>query len=75
MFLQLIRAARINHKAGDVVDVTPAEYSFLISVGSGKPYKEPAPAEKETKAAGEAAEEVKKPAAKKKSTTKKVKEQ
>lgn len=34
MRVRLIRDARINHKAGEIVDVSPAEMNFLTSVGS-----------------------------------------
>lgn len=34
MKIILIRDARIKHKAGEAVEVTPAEASFLISTGS-----------------------------------------
>lgn len=34
MRVRLIRDARINHKAGEIVDVSPAEMNFLCSVGS-----------------------------------------
>jgi len=34
MKIILTRDARIKHKAGEVVEVTPAEASFLISTGS-----------------------------------------
>lgn len=34
MKVKLIRDARITHKAGEIVDVSPAECSFLVSVGS-----------------------------------------
>lgn len=34
MKILLVRDARIKHKAGEVVEVTPAEASFLISTGS-----------------------------------------
>lgn len=34
MKVRLIRDARINHKAGEIVDVSPAEMNFLCSVGS-----------------------------------------
>ena len=30
----LLRDARISHKAGEIVEVSPAEYNFLVSVGS-----------------------------------------
>lgn len=38
--VKLLRDARIMHKAGDVVDVTPAECFFLVSVGSAEELKE-----------------------------------
>jgi len=34
MKVKLLRDARINHKAGEIVDVSPAELHFLVSVGS-----------------------------------------
>lgn len=34
MKVRLLRDTRINHKAGEIVDVSPAEMAFLISVGS-----------------------------------------
>lgn len=34
MKARLLRDARINHKAGEIVDVSPAEFEFLASVGS-----------------------------------------
>lgn len=34
MKVKLLRDARINHKAGEIVDVSPAEFHFLVSVGS-----------------------------------------
>jgi len=34
MKVKLLRDARINHKAGEIVDVSPAECHFLVSVGS-----------------------------------------
>lgn len=46
MKVKLIRDARIMHKAGDVVDVTPAECFFLTSVGSAEELKEEKVAEK-----------------------------
>ena len=54
MKIRLLRDARILHKAGEIVDVSPAEFSFLKSVGSGvevavkAPEKEPK-TEKRTK--------------------------
>ena len=32
--IKLLRDTRINHKAGEIVEVSPAELAFLISVGS-----------------------------------------
>jgi hypothetical protein len=37
MKLMLLKPARINHAAGDIVEVSPAQASFLISVGSAQP--------------------------------------
>lgn len=34
MRVKLLRDARINHKAGEIVDVSPSEFQFLVSVGS-----------------------------------------
>lgn len=34
MKVRLLRDSRIWHKAGDIVDVSPAECQFLTSVGS-----------------------------------------
>ena len=34
MKLKLIRAARIRHEAGEIVEVSPAEAGFLLSTGS-----------------------------------------
>lgn len=34
MIVRLIREARIRHSAGEIVNVSPAEASFLLSVGS-----------------------------------------
>lgn len=34
MKVKLLRDARINHKAGEIVEVSPAECHFLVSVGS-----------------------------------------
>ena len=38
--VKLLRDARIAHKAGEVVETTPAEGAFLISVGSAEELKE-----------------------------------
>lgn len=34
MKVKLLRDARINHKAGEIVEVSPAEFEFLTSLGS-----------------------------------------
>ena len=34
MKVKLLRDARINHKAGEIVEVSPSESHFLVSVGS-----------------------------------------
>lgn len=45
----LLRDARIKHTAGEVVEVSPAEYDFLVSTGSAKPAIEAASEKKTTK--------------------------
>lgn len=37
MKVELLRAARIKHNAGEIVEVSPAEFAFLVSTGSAKP--------------------------------------
>ena len=34
MIVRLVREARIRHSAGEIVNVSPAEASFLLSIGS-----------------------------------------
>ena len=46
MKVKLIRAARIRHEAGEIVEVSPAEAGFLLSTGSAVPYTEPVKEEK-----------------------------
>ena len=46
MKVKLIRAARIRHNAGEIVEVSPAEAGFLLSTGSAVTYTEPAKEEK-----------------------------
>ena len=46
MKLKLIRAARIRHDAGEIVEVSPAEAGFLLSTGSAVTYTEPVKEEK-----------------------------
>ena len=47
MKVKLIRAARIRHEAGEIVEVSPAEAGFLLSTGSAVRAAE-APAMRET---------------------------
>ena len=49
MKVKLIRAARIRHEAGEIVEVSPAESGFLLSTGSAVPYTEPVKEEKPEK--------------------------
>ena len=55
MKLKLLRAARIRHEAGEIVDVSPAEAGFLLSTGSAVRVAE-APAARETPEDAEAKE-------------------
>lgn len=41
MKIQLIKDARIKHKAGEIVEVSSAEYRFLLSVGAAKRVETP----------------------------------
>ena len=41
MKIKLIRAARIRHNAGEVVDASPAEAGYLISTGCAVAFTEP----------------------------------
>ena len=34
MKVRLLRDTKISHKAGEIVEVSPAEMAFLVSVGS-----------------------------------------
>lgn len=56
MKVRLLRDARIMHKAGDVIDVTPAECFFLVSVGSAEELKEKPVVQKATAPEVETAE-------------------
>ena len=40
MLVRLLRDARIKHSQGEIVEVSPSEYSFLLSVGSAEPLDE-----------------------------------
>lgn len=46
MKVKLIRAARIRHNAGEIVEASPAEAGFLLSTGSAVQYTEPVKEEK-----------------------------
>lgn len=47
MKVKLLRAARIRHEAGEIVEVSPAEAGFLLSTGSAVEMAE-APMRRET---------------------------
>lgn len=49
MKIKLLKAARIKHKPGDIVDVTPEEYMFLCSIEAAIPVKEKEAPKKGTK--------------------------
>lgn len=40
MRAELLKDARIKHHAGEVVEVSPAEFNFLQSVGAARPAPE-----------------------------------
>ena len=48
MKLRLIRAARIRHEAGEIVEVSPAEAGFLLSTGSAVSVAEFSAVQRET---------------------------
>lgn len=51
MRIKLTRTARIKHYPGEIVEVSPEEYNFLINTNSGVGADEietPEPVEKET---------------------------
>ena len=65
MKVKLLRDSRINHQAGEIVEVSPAQGAFLLSVGSATQVVEKAA--KEVEAVAEKA--VKAPTATAKTTT------
>ena len=71
MKLKLIRAARIRHDAGEIVEVSPAEAGFLLSTGSAVQVSEYTPARETPEDAAE--KETRKEAAPKKTTKKDTK--
>ena len=48
MKVKLLRAARIRHEAGEIVEVSPAEAGFLLSTGSAVTVAEAPAMERET---------------------------
>ncbi len=59
MKVKLLREARIRHKAGEIVEVSPAEAGFLLSTGSAvevreAPKKREMPEDKKVKETPEA---------------------
>ena len=36
MRIRLLKAARINHEAGEIVEVSPAQATFLLSVNAAE---------------------------------------
>ena len=48
MKVKLVRDARIRHKAGEIVEVSPAEAGFLLSTGSAVEVAEVPPIKRET---------------------------
>lgn len=51
MIIRLLRDARINYKAGDIVEVSPAQFNFLVSTKSAELYIEKAVVEPEAETA------------------------
>lgn len=72
MKVKLLRDARITHKAGEVIEVSPSECFFLTSTGSAVEVKEPTSLPVE-KAVVEPAPAVKASTAKKTTTKKDTK--
>lgn len=68
MKVRLLRDSRINHLAGEIVEVSPAQAGFLLSVGSAAPVAETA----SIKVEDTAEKAVKAPKEVSKTTTKKV---
>lgn len=47
MKARLLKDMRINHKAGEVVQVSPEQFNFLMSVGAAVAVREEKPVEAE----------------------------
>jgi hypothetical protein len=39
MKVRLLKAARINHQAGEIVEVSPDQFNFLLSVGAAEVWR------------------------------------
>ena len=50
MRARLLKDMRINHKAGEVVEVSPEQFNFLMSVNAAVAVKEEKPVEKPKRA-------------------------
>ena len=73
MRVRLLRDSRINHAAGEIVEVSPAEADFLLSVGSAVKVGESPKAETASIKVEDVAEKaVKAPKAAPKTTTKRT---
>ena len=48
MKVKLLRDQRIKHKAGEIVEVSPAEAGFMISTNSAEPVRAEVKTEKPT---------------------------
>ena len=73
MRVKLLRDSRINHQAGEIIEVSPAQAEFLLSVGSAEQADKPAKVEKATIEVEEVAKKaVKAPKATTKTTTKRT---
>ena len=40
MKMQLLRDMKVLHKAGEIVEVSPAEYNYFLNTNSAVPYSE-----------------------------------
>ena len=49
MKVKLIRAARIRHDAGEIVEVSPEQYEFLLAIGSAVRVKETPEVKRQTR--------------------------
>ena len=68
MRLRLVKPARINHEAGEIVEVSSAQSEFLLSVGCAVRVDRPEPVEQKQESESEPETEAK---PKTKTTTKK----